>query len=253
MVKVKSRLQTERVTKVIVVRKSVASNGVRVRVPFREFFSVKNDSTRLNIIMDTELYCSYGCGELATFTLKNKKPCCSRTSNQCKSIKEKNSNSLKKAYKEGKKICAFTDEHRQKTINERKAKVIHDLNNSGVYRSNFYLNKIIKEFSLLVYKCSECSIKHWNNKQITLELDHIDGDPSNCKITNLRYLCPNCHSQTDTYKGRNLNTGKIKVTDEQLLESLKEHKNIRRSLIAVGLSPRGGNYARVARLLTKIV
>jgi hypothetical protein len=170
MVKVKSRLQTERVTKVIVVRKSVASNGVRVRVPFREFFSVKNDSTRLNIIMDTKLYCSYGCGELATFTLKNKKPCCSRTSNQCKSIKEKNSNSLKKAYKEGKKICTFTDEHRQKTINEKKARVIYDLNNSGVYRSNCYLNRIIKEFSLLNYKCSVCSIKQWNDKQITLEL-----------------------------------------------------------------------------------
>ena len=142
--------------------------------------------------------------------------------------------------------------HRQKTINDKKAKVIYDLNNCGAYRSNCYLNRIIKEFSLLVYKCSKCSIKHWNDKQITLELDHIDGDPSNCKITNLRYMCPNCHSQTDTYKGRNLNTGKIKVTDEQLMRSLKEHKNTRRALIEVGLSPRGGNYARVARLLTKI-
>lgn len=201
--------------------------------------------------MDTKLYCSYGCGELAKFVLKNKKQCCCKTSSSCKAIKEKNSKNLKQAYKEGKRICAFTDEHRQNTINERKAKVLADLNSSGVYRSNCYLNKIIKEFNLIEYKCFECKIEQWNNKKITLELDHIDGDSANCKLVNLRYLCPNCHSQTTTYKGKNTNTGKIKISDEQLLNSIKQHKNIRQALIEVGLSPRGGNYARVARLLNK--
>lgn len=202
--------------------------------------------------METKLYCSYGCGELALFTLKNKKPCCSKTSNCCKAVREKNSIGLKKAYKEGNKICAFTDEHRQHTINEKKARVLANLNTSGVYRSNCYLNRIIKEFNLIEYKCSECEIIQWNNKKITFELDHIDGDSANCKLINLRYLCPNCHSQTSTYKGKNLNTGKIKISDEQLLHSLSKHKNIRRALIEVGLSPRGGNYTRVARLLNKI-
>ena len=201
--------------------------------------------------MENKLYCSYGCGELANFLLKNKKPCCSKTSNSCQAIREKNSNSLKQAYKEGKKFCAFTNEHRQRTINEKKAKVIADLNTSGVYRSNCYLNRIIKEFNLIEYKCSECEIKQWNDKKITFELDHIDGDSANCRLRNLRYLCPNCHSQTATYKGKNINTGKIKISDEELLGSLKKHKNTRRALIEVGLSPRGGNYARVARLLNK--
>jgi Zn finger protein HypA/HybF involved in hydrogenase expression len=201
--------------------------------------------------MNNELYCFYGCGELAKFTLKNKKPCCNKTSSKCKAIREKNSNSLKQAYKEGKKNCVFTDSHRQCTINEKKAKVLADLNTSGTYRSNCYLNRIIKEFNLIEYKCSECKIEHWNNKKITLELDHIDGDSANCKLLNLRYLCPNCHSQTTTYKGKNLNTGKIKISDEELMNSLNQHKNTRQALIEVGLSPRGGNYARVARLLTK--
>ena len=201
--------------------------------------------------MDIKLYCSYGCGELAKFTLKNKKQCCSKTSSSCKAIKEKNSKGLKQAYEEGKRICAFTDEHRRNTIAERKAKVLADLNTSGVYRSNCYLNRIIREFNLIEYKCSECKIQQWNNKKITLELDHIDGNSANCKLVNLRYLCPNCHSQTTTYKGKNMNTGKIKISDEQLLNSIKQHKNIRQALIEVGLSPRGGNYARVARLLNK--
>ena len=35
--------------------------------------------------------------------------------------------------------------------------------------------------------------------QITLQLDHIDGDPANNMIENLRILCPNCHTQTETF------------------------------------------------------
>lgn len=199
--------------------------------------------------MENKLYCEYGCNSLANYVLKNKKLCCSKTSNQCKAVREKNSASLKQSYKEGRRNCVFTDKHRQKTINERKAEVISDLNTTGTYRSNCYLNRIIAEFNLIEYKCAECLIEKWNNKKIVLELDHIDGDSYNCKLTNLRYLCPNCHSQTRTYKGKNSNTGKIKITDDQLLESLNQHKNIRQALINVGLSPRGGNYSRASKLI----
>lgn len=52
-------------------------------------------------------------------------------------------------------------------------------------------------------RCSCCKLSKWNNKPISLELDHIDGDGTNNTLINTRLLCPNCHSQTDTYKGRN--------------------------------------------------
>ena len=52
------------------------------------------------------------------------------------------------------------------------------------------------------YECSICKINSWNNKEITLEIDHINGDWTNCEKENLRFLCPNCHSQTDTYSGK---------------------------------------------------
>ncbi|MFA6159158.1 MAG: HNH endonuclease signature motif containing protein [Candidatus Paceibacterota bacterium] len=38
---------------------------------------------------------------------------------------------------------------------------------------------------------------------LTLEIDHIDGNPENNEKENLRLLCPNCHSQTSTYRGKN--------------------------------------------------
>lgn len=99
------------------------------------------------------------------------------------------------------------------------------------------------------YKCSICNIDTWLEKHITLEIDHIDGNNKNNDFSNLRYLCPNCHSQTLNWRGRNKNSGKIKVTDEQLLNAIKESENIRQALIKVGLAPKGPNYARVSNLI----
>ena len=52
--------------------------------------------------------------------------------------------------------------------------------------------------------CVECGITDtWNDKPIVLHLDHINGVNNDHRLENLRLLCPNCHSQTDTYCGKN--------------------------------------------------
>jgi len=56
--------------------------------------------------------------------------------------------------------------------------------------------------------CWECGITQWNGKEIVLELEHIDGNSTNNKEENLSLLCPNCHSQTQTYKNRNKGNGR---------------------------------------------
>lgn len=56
---------------------------------------------------------------------------------------------------------------------------------------------------LLQNICSICaSPPIWNNKHLTLQLDHINGIRSDNRITNLRIVCPNCHTQTDTFAGK---------------------------------------------------
>ena len=147
----------------------------------------------------------------------------------------------------------FTDEDRAKIAQRRKDEAAKDLlADRPRYRSNHSIKKIIKDCNLLEWKCAECEIKNWRKKDITLELDHIDGDASNSNLNNLRLLCPNCHSQTDTFRGRSINKGKKKVSDEELIVSLRELPNVRQALINVGLSPRGANYTRAARLKTQI-
>jgi 5-methylcytosine-specific restriction endonuclease McrA len=63
-------------------------------------------------------------------------------------------------------------------------------------------NRLLKE-GILIYKCAICGINSCNNKQLSLELDHIDGNRVNHTLPNLRLLCPNCHAQTDTYRSKN--------------------------------------------------
>ena len=66
------------------------------------------------------------------------------------------------------------------------------------------LRGYVERHQLLEYKCINCGCDgNWYGGKIALELDHIDGDNTNNEISNLRYLCPNCHALTETYRGRN--------------------------------------------------
>jgi 5-methylcytosine-specific restriction endonuclease McrA len=57
--------------------------------------------------------------------------------------------------------------------------------------------------------CSRCKNTIWMGKNIPLELHHIDGNYLNDDLDNLELLCPNCHSITDTYKGKNKGKGRL--------------------------------------------
>lgn len=56
--------------------------------------------------------------------------------------------------------------------------------------------------------CEVCKNKIWNNKLIPLNIDHINGDPYDHRVDNLRLICPNCDAQTSTYKGKNKGKGR---------------------------------------------
>ena len=92
-------------------------------------------------------------------------------------------------------------------------------NNVGISKEDFFRkDKLIRSSDLIKklislgikeYKCECCGITEWNGKEIRLQVHHKDGDHLNNELENLQLLCPNCHSQTDTYAGKKNKKGKI--------------------------------------------
>jgi hypothetical protein len=56
--------------------------------------------------------------------------------------------------------------------------------------------------------CLKCGITEWQGEKLVLEFEHIDGNSENNKEENVCCLCPNCHSQTPTYKAKNIGNGR---------------------------------------------
>jgi hypothetical protein len=70
------------------------------------------------------------------------------------------------------------------------------------YNSNSLRKRLIKE-NYFKYQCCDCLLSEWRGEPIRLELEHINGVNTDNRIENLKILCPNCHSLTDTYRGKN--------------------------------------------------
>lgn len=66
------------------------------------------------------------------------------------------------------------------------------------------LKRRLVEQGIKKNECEICGITEWMEKPIVMQLDHINGDSHDHRLANLRMVCPNCHSQTSTYCGKNM-------------------------------------------------
>lgn len=73
------------------------------------------------------------------------------------------------------------------------------------YMSGTHLKKRLVSEGILKWCCAKCGIDKWNSEPIVLELNHINGNNMDNRIKNLEILCPNCHSQTSTFRGKQKN------------------------------------------------
>lgn len=71
------------------------------------------------------------------------------------------------------------------------------------YTNTSRLPQRLVKLGLKEYRCEKCGVSDHCGEPLTLELDHINGDNRDHQLDNLRLLCPNCHSQTPTYRNKN--------------------------------------------------
>lgn len=122
---------------------------------------------------------------------------------------------------------------------------LHKVNASDILKPNCkharsVLRRYVIKNNLIPYRCAICGCVEWQGRTLSLELDHINGINNDNHIENLRFLCPNCHSQTTTYGSRNQqrNDSEYEITDDlrNLVEAeYQKRRNIKQVSSALGV------------------
>ena len=78
--------------------------------------------------------------------------------------------------------------------------------------STDFTANVIKKYLLEMrgHGCEICKNKEWQGQQISIEIDHVNGNSEDNDLDNVRLICPNCHALTATYKARNTGNGRAK-------------------------------------------
>lgn len=122
---------------------------------------------------------------------------------------------------------------------------LHKVNASDILKPNCkharsVLRRYVIKNNLIPYRCAICGCVEWQGRTLSLELDHINGINNDNRIENLRFLCPNCHSQTTTYGSRNQqrNDSEYEITDDlrNLVEAeYQKRRNIKQVSSALSI------------------
>lgn len=136
---------------------------------------------------------------------------------------------------------------KERLITALKERALYKIENEKFENLSFPL-KWRKIFDEQLGKCAICGIPpEWNGNKLRFEVDHINGDRKNESRENLRLLCPNCHSQTETFSGNSSG----KVSNDELLDALRSSETLHQAFRKVGLMPDRNAYQRARRLLLK--
>ena len=111
---------------------------------------------------------------------------------------------LKRRIKELNVDISHFNKGKNDSCKQRRYKMEEILVENSTYVGIERLKARLVNEGLLEYCCEQCgNTGEWLGKKLVLQLDHINGIHNDHRLENLRFLCPNCHSVTDTYAGKN--------------------------------------------------
>lgn len=145
------------------------------------------DQEKLNEVVSSSFSVANVCRELGL------KPCGGNYKTINNKIKEWNidiSHFTGQAWNQGDRFVNFGKKYKLNDI----------LIENSPYNNTTHLKERLYKENYKKKECEECHITSWNNKEIIFELEHINGIPNDNRINNLKILCPNCHSQTSTFR-----------------------------------------------------
>jgi hypothetical protein len=176
------------------------------------------------------IFCSRTCSNSRIFSEESKKK------KSLKSIE-----AFKRMTEEDLKIRS---ENITKTARETKGLKLRE-NNFDILSLNLKRERLLLEQN---GRCDLCQTEQiWNNKPLKFQLDHINGDRRNETRINLRMICPNCHTQTETYGGKN---GR-KITNQQIADVIHIGNN-NQICLYLGLNPSAYSYKRIEKIRLNI-
>ncbi len=112
---------------------------------------------------------------------------------------------------------------------------------AGVHRSRMHLKRRLLAEGLKEPSCAVCGISEWRGSSLSLALHHINGDRLDNRVVNLELLCPNCHSQTDNFAGRNGRRRRAEELAERMRRALTCGKLVSLSPGVMCARPVGGS------------
>lgn len=139
----------------------------------------------------------------------------------------------------------ISGKHCPECFKEENSKNKSRLRNLTVSKNKYMLFENLSENRIKTFirkeqnnRCNKCNEFSWNNKKIPLDLEHIDGDHYNNKRENVECLCPNCHSLTPTWRGRNKSNNtnkKVLFKRENVLPIYKSNLSLEKTIHHLGL------------------